>query len=97
MNTLGLVLIRGGNDLDDLIARKFEFGNVHRAAVHQVGVQHTENGLVSNDEQIILLALKLEDNWLEADGEVMIRLKSHVNRGELIEEDKQWPARVNAL
>lgn len=44
--------------------------------MHQVGVEHTENGLVSNDEQVILLTLELEDDWLEADGEVMVRLKS---------------------
>lgn len=76
MDTLGFVLIRGWDDLDDLVAWKLELGDVHRAAVHQVGVEHTQNGLVSDDEQVVLLALELEDDRLEADREVMVGLQA---------------------
>lgn len=90
MNAFGLILVSGRNDLNNLVARKFEFGNIHRAAVHQVGIEHSENGLVSDDKQIVLLTLQLENDWLEADGEVMVRLKSGVNRrGELVKETMQ--------
>lgn len=74
MDALGLVLVRGGNDFDDLVARKFEFGNVHRTAVHQVGVEHAQDGLVRNDQQVVLLALELENDGLEADGEIVVGL-----------------------
>lgn len=75
MDALGLVLIRSGDDLDDLVAWKLELGNIHSAAVHQVGIEHTQNGLVGDDEQVVLLTLELEDDWLEANGEIMVGLR----------------------
>lgn len=95
MNAFGLVLVRRRDNFDNLVAREFEFGNIHRAAVHQVGIEHTQNGLVSDDEQVVLLTLKLENDWLEADGEVMVRLETCVNRGELVKETLKWHGRVN--
>ena len=72
VDTLGLVLVRRGDDLDDLVAGEVEEGNVHCGAVHQVGVKNTEDGLVSHDQKIAALALELEDDGLQAHGEVVV-------------------------
>ena len=82
MNTLGLVLIGSWNDFDDLIARKFEFRDVHGATVHQIGIEHTQDRLVGNDKQIVLLALKFEDNGLEAHRKIVVRLQISVISGQ---------------
>lgn len=68
MNTLGLILVSCRDDLDDLVARELQLGDVRGAAVHQVRIKYTENGLVCNDEEIVLLPFELEDDRLEADG-----------------------------
>jgi hypothetical protein len=40
--------------------------------VHQVGVEDAQNRLVGDDEEVVLLAFELEDDGLEADGEVVV-------------------------
>ena len=42
--------------------------------MHEIGVKDAENRFVSDDEQVILLALQLENNGLQANSKVMIRL-----------------------
>lgn len=74
VDALGLVLVGGGDDLDDLVAGELEVGNVHGGAVHEVGVEDAQDGLVGDDEEVVLLALELEDDGLEADGEVVVGL-----------------------
>lgn len=81
VDALGLVLIRGGEDLDDLVPRELELGNVHGAAVHEVGVEDAQDRLVRDDEEVVLLALELEDDWLEADGEVVVGLGDALDWG----------------
>lgn len=74
MNALGGVVVGGGDDLDDFVARELQAGNVCCGAGHQVAVQDAENRLVCDDEKVILLALKLQDDGLKADGEIVVRL-----------------------
>lgn len=42
--------------------------------MHQVGVEDAQDGLVCDDKQVVLLALELEDDGLEANGEVVVGL-----------------------
>lgn len=72
MNPLGLVLVRRGDYLDDLVTGKFELRDVHGAAVHEVAVEDAQDRLVGDDEEVILFTLELEDDRLETDGEVMV-------------------------
>lgn len=58
VDALGLVLVGGRDDLDDVIARELKLRDVHGGAVHQVSVEDAEDGLVGDDEQIVLLALE---------------------------------------
>lgn len=74
MDALGLVLIGGRDDLDDLVARELERGDVHGATVHQVGIQYAQHALVCDDEEVALLALQLENDRLKAYSEVVIGL-----------------------
>lgn len=68
MNTLRLILVRRRNDLDNLIAGKLELWDIRGAAMHQVRIQDAENGLVRNNQEVVLLALELQNDGLEADG-----------------------------
>lgn len=54
--------------LNNLVARELQLGNVACTTSHQITIEHSQNTLVSNDEQIVLLALKLQDDGLEAYG-----------------------------
>lgn len=74
VDALGLVLVGGRDDLDDFVAGELEDGNIHGGAVHQVGIENTKNRFVRNDEKITLLALKLQNDGLKADGEVVVGL-----------------------
>lgn len=42
--------------------------------MHEVGVENAQDGLVRDDEEVVLLALELEDDGLEADCEVVVGL-----------------------
>lgn len=68
VDALGLVLVGGRNDLDYVIPRELKLRDVHGRAVHQVGVEDAEDRLMGDDEEVVLLALELEDDWLQADG-----------------------------
>lgn len=78
MDALGLVLVGGGDDLDDLVARELEDGNLHGADVHQVGVEHAQDALVRDDQQVVLLALQLQDDGLQPHRQVVVRLRPRV-------------------
>jgi len=60
--------------LNDLVARKLQCWNGHSITSHKITVENTQNRFVSNDQQVILLALEFEDDRLEADGKVMVGL-----------------------
>lgn len=47
---------------------------MHRITCHKVSVKNTKNGLVSNDEKIILLTFEFENDRFETDGEIVIGL-----------------------
>jgi len=68
VNALSAVVVAGRYDLDDLVAGELEAWDVCGAASHQVSVEDPQDGLVGDDEEIVLFALELEDNWLEAYG-----------------------------
>jgi hypothetical protein len=74
VDALGRVVVGGGDDFDDLVAGELQAGNVCGGARHQVAVQDTEDRLVGDDQKVILLALELENDRLETDREVVIRL-----------------------
>lgn len=74
MDALGFVLVGGGDDFNDLITGELKRGNVHCGAMHEVGVEHAQDGFVGDDKEVGLLALKFENDGLEADGEVVVRL-----------------------
>jgi hypothetical protein len=74
MDALGRVVIRGRDDFDDLVTGELQAGNVCGRASHQVAVEDTEDGLVGDDQKVILLALELENDRLEADRKVVIGL-----------------------
>lgn len=72
MNPLCLVLVGSRYNLDNLVTRELKLGDVHRAAMHEVGVKHTQDRLVRDDEQVVLFALELENDGFETDGKVMV-------------------------
>jgi hypothetical protein len=59
-------------DLNDLVARELEIWDVHSIAGHQVAVENTEDGLMGNDKEVILLSLKFENDWLKTDRQIMV-------------------------
>ena len=65
---------RGSTNLDDLIARKFEFGNIHCVTSHEVTIENSEDRLMGNYQEIILFAFKLEDDWFQTDCQIMVGL-----------------------
>ena len=74
VNTLGRIVVAGSYDLDDLVARELQAGDVCGGAGHQVAVEDAEDGFVGDDQEIVLLALKFEDDGFETDGKVVVRL-----------------------
>jgi hypothetical protein len=74
VDALGLVLIRRGDDLDNFITREIDHWNISSRAVHQVGVEHAKHRLMSNDEKIGLFSFELEDDRLQTDGKIVVRL-----------------------
>ena len=54
-------------DLNDLIARELEIWDIHSITSHQVAVENTEDGFMSNDKEIILLSLKFKNDGLKTD------------------------------
>ena len=59
---------------DNLVTRKLQLRDVGGAAGHQITIKNTENTLVGNNQEIILFALKFENDGLETDCQVMVRL-----------------------
>ena len=94
MDSLCLVVVRCWNDLeqvskllsnldrdtyfDDFVSWELEIGNVCGAAGHQVPVEDTQYAFVGNDQKVVLLAFKLQDDGLQAHGEVVVRFGSRV-------------------
>ena len=74
MDAFGAVVVRGRDDLDDFVPREREERDVGGGARHEVAVEDAEDGFVGDDEEVVLFALKLEDDGFEADGEVVVGL-----------------------
>ena len=72
MDAACLVLVRGGDDFDDFVAREAQRGDLDRRAVHEVGVEDAQDRLVRDDEQVVLLPLELENDGLETHSEIVI-------------------------
>ena len=64
----------GGTYLNNLISREGEEGDVCSVASHQVAVEDSQNTLVGDDEEIVLLSFKLENNRFKSDGDIVIGL-----------------------
>ena len=79
MNAAGLVLVGCRNNLDDFIPRELKERDVRRGAVHKVRIKNTENRFVGNNKQVVLFALKFKDDGFEADGEVVVGLRTSVS------------------
>lgn len=60
--------------LYDFVTGELEVRNVCGVAGHEVAVEDAEDRLVRDDEEVVLLALELEDDGLEAHGEVVVGL-----------------------
>jgi len=43
--------------------------------MHEVGVKDAEDGLVGDDEKVVLLALEFENDGLESNSEVVVGLE----------------------
>ena len=76
VDPLRRVVVRCGDDFDDLVAGELQARNVRGRTCHQVAVQDTKDGLVRDDQEVILLALELENDRLETNGEVVIGLRT---------------------
>jgi hypothetical protein len=63
---------RDGPDLDDFISGKLQERDVCGIACHQIAIQHSQNTLVCDNEEIILLSLQFEDDGLQADSNVVV-------------------------
>jgi hypothetical protein len=77
---LGLLLIgtiRAGCKSDESVKRNREPGTVLLIFLHEVGVDAADDGLVT-DDQDILTALKLHDDGLQSDDHVAVRLAASV-------------------
>lgn len=75
MDTLGGVVVRGWDDLDDFVAGELQGWDVGGGAGHEVAVQDAEDGFVRDDEEVVLFAFELEDDGFETDGEIVVGLK----------------------
>jgi len=43
--------------------------------VHQISIEHAKHALMGDDKQVVLLAFELENNGLEANGQIVVGLK----------------------
>lgn len=58
--------------LDDFVTWEIETRNIRRVTGHEVPIEDTEDGFVSNKEEIILLTFEFEDDGFEADCEIVV-------------------------
>jgi hypothetical protein len=65
-------LAKGSTNLNNLITGELELGNVHRITSHEVAVENSEDGLVSNDQEVIVLSLQLKNDGLKTNGKVVV-------------------------
>jgi hypothetical protein len=72
VDAFSLVLVRRRDDLDDLIPWEFQLGDVHRGAMHQIRIQDAQDTLVSNNQEIVLLALEFKNDGLQSDSKVVV-------------------------
>jgi len=75
VDSLGRVVVRCRDNFDDFVSGELQAGDVCSRASHQVAVQNTKNRLVGDDQKVILLAFKLENDRLETNGKVVIGLQ----------------------
>lgn len=76
MDSFCAVVVGGRNDFDDFVARELKVRDVVGGAGHQVTVEDSQDGFVGDDEEVVLFAFKLENDRLEAHGEVVVRLRT---------------------
>jgi len=88
MNALSFVLVRSGDylhlmsvhvsgidegsNLDDLVTWELETRNMHSIESHEIAIENSENRFMSNDQEIVLFALQLEDDGFKSNSEVVI-------------------------
>lgn len=74
MDSLCAVVVGCWDDFDDFVAGEFEVGNIVGGAGHQIAVEDSQDGLVGDDEEVVLFAFELENDRLEADGQIVVGL-----------------------
>lgn len=70
--------VRLGGELDQGMQGHVHPGAPRLILLHEVCVDAAQNGLMGDDEDI-LTALELHDDWLEADNDIAIRLAAAVS------------------
>jgi hypothetical protein len=60
--------------LNNLITREGKEGNVCCVAGHEISVENAEYAFVGDDKKIVLFSLQFEDDRLESDGDIVVRL-----------------------
>lgn len=58
--------------LDDLVAGELQCWDMHGIASHQVSIQNAKNRFMGDNEEVILLSFKLENDGLKTDCEVVV-------------------------
>ena len=71
----GFIVVACWNDLNNFISGKGKAGDVNSIARHEVTIKNSQDALMRYDEQIVLFPFEFQDDWLEADCEIMIRLR----------------------
>ena len=61
-------------DLDNFVSWKRQKWDVCRITGHQVAIQHSQDTLVCDNQQVILLSLQLQNNRFQSNGHVVVRL-----------------------
>ncbi len=55
-----------------MIAWELQLGNVHSVTSHEIAIENSENRLMSDNEEVILLSFELKDNGFKANCKIMI-------------------------
>jgi len=60
--------------LNYFIPREVESRDVHSIASHKISIKHTENTLMCNNKEIVMLTFELKDDRFQPHSEIMVRL-----------------------
>jgi hypothetical protein len=64
--------VRLSTHFDNLVAWELQLGNIHSIASHEVAIENSKDGFMSDDKEVIVLPFQFKDNRLKTNSKVVV-------------------------